>query len=109
MADDTAGGSTAALDASRAETRAAFANRALMYAAIFGELEEELGTERAAEIMKRAIYKRGIEIGQRIVRPPPQATWRRLAASSWSGRRRMARCSFLRSKSPPPPAVSYCG
>ncbi len=63
MADDTASSSKIALEASRAETRAAFANRALMYAAIFGELEEELGTERAAEIMKRAIYKRGIEIG----------------------------------------------
>ena len=55
---------TVALDRSRAETRAAFANRALMYAAIYEELEDELGADRATEIMKRAIYKRGVEIGE---------------------------------------------
>ena len=48
---------------SRAETRSAFENRALMYAYIFDELAEELGPERAAEVMKRAIYRRGLEIG----------------------------------------------
>ena len=51
------------LEASRAETRAAFVNRALMYAAVLDELESEIGTERAIEVMKRAIYKRGLQIG----------------------------------------------
>jgi len=55
----------AALARSRAETRAAFANRALMYAAIFDELEAELGTERATALMKRAIYRRGLDIGRK--------------------------------------------
>lgn len=57
---------------SQAETRAAFENRALMYAYIFEELEKELGTERAAEIMKRAIHRRGREIGERY-RPAAEA------------------------------------
>jgi hypothetical protein len=53
------------LATSRAETRAAFENRALMYASIFDVLEEELGTEQATELMKKAIFKRGLEIGQK--------------------------------------------
>jgi len=55
----------AALETSRGETRAAFANRALMYRHIFDVLEEEYGADRATELMKRAIYRRGVEIGQR--------------------------------------------
>lgn len=55
----------AELEQSHAETRAAFENRGIMYAYIFDELESELGTERAVEIMKRAIHRRGLEIGQR--------------------------------------------
>jgi hypothetical protein len=51
--------------AARAETRAAFENRALMYSAILDVLEDELGTERATELMKKAIYKRGLEIGEK--------------------------------------------
>jgi len=56
---------SAALATSRAETHAAFANRALMYRHIFDVLEEEYGAERATELMKRAIYRRGVEVGQR--------------------------------------------
>lgn len=52
-----------ALDASRAETRAAYQNRALMYAYLYEELAGELGKERAVEYMKRAIYRRGLEVG----------------------------------------------
>lgn len=55
----------AALSASRAETRAAFENRALIYAAIFDELSWEIGEERAADIMKRAIRERGHEVGKK--------------------------------------------
>lgn len=49
----------------RAETQAAFENRALMYAYLLDEMEAELGLERAVEIMKRSIYRRGLEIGER--------------------------------------------
>jgi hypothetical protein len=55
----------AELAKARAETRDAFVNRALMTAHIFDVLEEELGTERAVELMKRAIYRRGLEIAER--------------------------------------------
>ncbi len=53
----------AALEKANAETRAAFENRALMYAAIYDELAEEVGERRAAAIMKRAIHKRGLDVG----------------------------------------------
>lgn len=53
------------LETSRDETRAAFENRALVYAALYEELSDELGPERAAEVMKRAIYRRGVDIGRK--------------------------------------------
>jgi hypothetical protein len=55
-----------ALEKSHAETRAAFENRAVMYAYIYDELEAELGAERAVDLMKRAIYRRGLDIGRRF-------------------------------------------
>jgi predicted ArsR family transcriptional regulator len=54
-----------ALEKSRAETRASFENRAYMYAYIYEELAEEIGRDRAVEIMKRAIYRRGLEVGRK--------------------------------------------
>lgn len=53
------------LEQSQAETRAAFENRALVYSAMWDELSDELGDERATEIMKRAIHRRGLEIGRK--------------------------------------------
>jgi hypothetical protein len=53
------------LEQSRAETRAAFENRALMYAYIYEELSDELGPARATELMKRAIHRRGLEVGRK--------------------------------------------
>jgi hypothetical protein len=53
------------LDEARAETRAAFVNRALIYAAMYEELSDELGPDRAAEVMKRAIYRRGEDVGRK--------------------------------------------
>lgn len=47
----------------RAEVRASFENRALIYAHIFDVLAEELGSERATELMTRAIRRRGVEVG----------------------------------------------
>jgi predicted ArsR family transcriptional regulator len=52
------------LEQSRAETRAAFENRALMYAYFYEELADELGPDRATELMKRAIHRRGLEVGR---------------------------------------------
>lgn len=52
-----------ALAKSRAETRAAFENRAYMYAYIYEELAAALGKEEAVALMKRAIYRRGLEVG----------------------------------------------
>lgn len=54
----------AALRKAREETRAAFENRALMYAYIYDELEAELGRTRAVDLMRRAIFRRGLEVGR---------------------------------------------
>ena len=50
---------------SRAETRAAFANRANLYAYLFEELVSVLGKDEAIAAMKRAIYRRGLEVGRK--------------------------------------------
>lgn len=52
-----------ALTRSRGETRASFENRALLYRHLFDVLAEEFGSDRAAVLMKRAIRRRGVEIG----------------------------------------------
>ena len=49
----------------------AFKNRALMYWHIFRELRAELGEARASEIMGRAIYARGTEVGRQFARFAP--------------------------------------
>ena len=50
----------------QAELRASFKNRAVLYFLIFDELRRELGEERAAAVMKRAIRRRGAQIGERF-------------------------------------------
>ena len=50
---------------SRAETRSAFENRAYMYAYIYEELARTLGRDAAVALMKRAIYRRGLEVGRK--------------------------------------------
>lgn len=55
----------------RDEVYAAFKNRALLYRTIFEELRSELGEPRAAELMKRAIERRGREIGREFARYGP--------------------------------------
>ena len=52
-----------ALELARQETRAAFENRALVYYYVFQELADEIGPERAGEVMSRAIRRRGAETG----------------------------------------------
>jgi len=53
-------------DELRQQLRASFANRALIYFLVFDEMRRELGADRAAEILKRAIYRRGEQIGRQF-------------------------------------------
>lgn len=53
------------------ELHASFENRAIIYYLIFDELRRELGRARAAELLKRAIYRRGEQIGVRFERHAP--------------------------------------
>ena len=55
----------AALEKSQAETKAAFENRAFMYAYLYEELAHDIGAESAADVMKRAIYRRGLDVGRK--------------------------------------------
>lgn len=48
----------------RTELYASNENRALIYKLIFDEMRDEFGEEKAKEVMKRAIYKRGEQIGE---------------------------------------------
>lgn len=49
-----------------------FKNRAMMYYHIFEEMRKAIGEKKAADIMKRAIYKRGLEIGKQLSRFAPR-------------------------------------
>jgi predicted ArsR family transcriptional regulator len=60
------------VEQARSETRASFENRALMYAYIYEEMADELGADRATDLMKRAIHRRGLEVG-RTYRPAVHA------------------------------------
>ena len=50
----------------RNELQNSFKNRAILYYLIFDELREEVGEQRAIEILKRAIYCRGEQIGKQF-------------------------------------------
>lgn len=50
----------------REELRASFKNRAILYFFIFDELRQEIGEAQAAIILKRAIYRRGAQIGRQF-------------------------------------------
>ncbi len=58
-------------EAQRKALYASFKNRGMMYYHIFEELRKEVGEEKATEIMKRAIYNRGLEIGKRFAQYAP--------------------------------------
>jgi predicted ArsR family transcriptional regulator len=55
----------------REQLYAAFKHRALLYWHFFDTLRREHGEARAAEIMGRAIYARGAEIGRQFARFAP--------------------------------------
>jgi hypothetical protein len=56
----------------RQELRAAFKNRAILYYLIFDEVRREIGEPRAVALMKRAIYRRGEQIGQQFTAYGPR-------------------------------------
>ena len=56
----------------RNELLASFKNRAVLYYLIFDELREEVGQQKAVAILKRAIYRRGKEIGQQFCQFAPK-------------------------------------
>ena len=60
------------VDELRVQLRNAMKARAMVYAAVYDELEAELGAAKAEEILKRAIYKRGLAIGQQFKRFGPR-------------------------------------
>jgi len=49
-----------------------FANRAHIYRLLFDQLRSELGAARAAELMGRAIYQRGAQLGARYAAYAPR-------------------------------------
>lgn len=49
-----------------AQLVAAFKSRALFYLAIYNEMKQELGGDKATDLMRRALYKRGLEIGRQF-------------------------------------------
>lgn len=55
----------------REALRAQIKNRAMMYYHIFNEIRQETGDEKATEMMKRAIYKRGLEVGKILAKYAP--------------------------------------
>jgi hypothetical protein len=48
----------------RAQLYGSYKNRAMIYYLIYDELRAELGENRAEEILSRAIYRRGQQLGQ---------------------------------------------
>jgi len=53
------------------EVRASFKNRAYVYLHMYDELVAELGPDKAKEIMKKAIFKRGVEVGSSFQKYAP--------------------------------------
>lgn len=49
----------------REQLYGAYKNRGMMYYHIFRELKKEVGERRAADIMKRGIYNRGVELSRK--------------------------------------------
>jgi hypothetical protein len=55
----------------RKQLYGSFKNRAMMYYYIFEELQKDFGEEKAVEVMKRGIYRRGLEIGRQFKKFAP--------------------------------------
>jgi hypothetical protein len=61
-------------NALRQQLYGSFKNRAMMYYHLFEELKKEVGEDKAAEIMKRGIYQRGLEVGRHFAKYGPADT-----------------------------------
>jgi hypothetical protein len=66
------GGTMSEVEALRAQLKNAMKARAMVYAAVYDELEAELGAAKAEAIMRRAIHKRGLAIGAQFARFGPR-------------------------------------
>ena len=55
----------------REELRSSFKNRAILYYLIYDEMRRELGPERAEQLISRAIYRRGRQVGERFAQFGP--------------------------------------
>ena len=55
----------------REQLRAAYKHRALLYYLIFDEMRKEIGQEKATDVMKRAIYRRGLDVGKKFAQYAP--------------------------------------
>lgn len=55
----------------RAQLWASFKNRAMIYLEMYRVLSEDLGAERAEALLKKAIYRRGLAIGEQFARFGP--------------------------------------
>ena len=60
------------MDDLRDQLQASFRNRAVLYYLIFDELRGEIGEQAAIVILKRAIYRRGEQIGQQFSQFAPK-------------------------------------
>jgi hypothetical protein len=69
----------------RTQLYESFKHRALIYHAIFEELREELGDDRAEEILSRAIYRRGEQCGRAKYARFAPANLAGLKAAFWAG------------------------
>jgi len=58
-------------EATRQQLYDSFKNRALIYWLMYEELRSEFGPERAEEVMKRAIYRRGAQKGEKYASHAP--------------------------------------
>lgn len=56
----------------RSELQASFKNRAVLYYLIFEELRQEVGEKQAIAVLKRAIYRRGEQIGKQFCHFAPK-------------------------------------
>ncbi|MBN1566275.1 MAG: L-2-amino-thiazoline-4-carboxylic acid hydrolase [Acidobacteria bacterium] len=61
-------------------------NRARIYVHIYRELSKEVGEEKAAEIMKRALYERGREKGIQLARRLGQPDLHKMAIAFMEGK-----------------------
>lgn len=55
----------------RQQLWASFKSRALVYLEVYRVLDEEFGAQRATELLKKAIYRRGCQIGKQFERFGP--------------------------------------